>query len=50
MCNPPFYMDREDIMGSAEAKEFDPHAVSPAHPIGFAERLSLRPRFALELT
>lgn len=27
MCNPPFYSNREEILKSAEAKEFDPHAV-----------------------
>lgn len=28
MCNPPFYSSHEDIAHSAEAKDFDPHAVN----------------------
>ncbi|CAL1707924.1 unnamed protein product [Somion occarium] len=27
MCNPPFYSDREEVLRSAEAKEFEPNAV-----------------------
>ncbi|KAI0686553.1 S-adenosyl-L-methionine dependent methyltransferase [Earliella scabrosa] len=27
MCNPPFYSSREDVIQSAEAKEFEPNAV-----------------------
>lgn len=28
MCNPPFYSSKQDMVNSAEAKEFDPHSVS----------------------
>lgn len=27
MCNPPFYASREEVIQSAEAKEFGPNAV-----------------------
>ena len=27
MCNPPFYASREEVIQSAEAKEFEPNAV-----------------------
>ncbi|KAG8966200.1 hypothetical protein FRC03_012318 [Tulasnella sp. 419] len=27
MCNPPFYSSKDDMLRSAEGKEFDPHAV-----------------------
>lgn len=33
MCNPPFYSDREEVLRSAEAKEFEPNAVSRAHDL-----------------
>jgi 23S rRNA A1618 N6-methylase RlmF len=27
MCNPPFYSSREDVLSSAETKEFGPNAI-----------------------
>lgn len=32
MCNPPFYASHQEVLASASAKEFAPHAVSSQVP------------------